>query len=98
MKKYAFILLGPNYDPNKHQAEFKLKNNITSIFTVRNYEEAKQKALFCADNGYGVIELCGAFGKEKANEIIDLTENKLGVGFVIHLSNQDSLFSNFFNN
>ena len=43
-----------------------------------------------------VIELCGAFEKEGAREIIDATDGKIPIGFVTHLDFQDSLFDELF--
>lgn len=96
MKKFAFILMGPNYDPAIHTAEFNPGGSATFIYTVRNFEEAKARVLSCAADGFGVIELCGAFGEQKAREFIELTDGKVGIGFVEHLPEQDSIFDSFF--
>lgn len=95
-KKYAFLLMGSHYDPEKHQTQFETKNQITYIFTVKNMEEALRCAAFCLKEGVGVIELCGAFGKDGAEKIIKTTQNKIAVAYVIHNSDQDSLFDKFF--
>lgn len=97
MKKFAFILMGANYDPAVHTSEFLVGDSMTSIYTVRDFEEARARVLACAADGFGVIELCGAFGEEKTRELIALTEGKVGIGFVVHLPEQDSIFEHFFN-
>ena len=45
MKKYAFILLGENYIPDKHNACFEAEDMDTYIFTVRSFQEAREKVL-----------------------------------------------------
>lgn len=95
-KKYAFLLMGSQYDILKHKAEFETESQISYIFTVKNLEEAIQCAVNCLHNGVGAIELCGAFGKDGAEEIIKATQNKIAVGYVVHNSEQDILFDKFF--
>ena len=76
MKKAATIIMGKIYNPEVDRTEFKSKNFITIIQTVRNFEEAKEYILKLVDEGVESFELCGAFGKEKARELIDLTLSK----------------------
>ncbi len=97
MKKFAFILMGKNYS-EEHNAKFETKNSTTYIYTVNSFEEARKKVLELEKEGVGAIELCGAFGKEKADELIKLTNNKIAVGYVVHNPEQDDLFFNFFGN
>ena len=94
--KYAFLLMGPHYNPDEHFACFETKNQVTYICTVRNFKEAYLKAVDLQKDGVGAIELCGAFGEGEAQKIIDLTNNEVAIGFVVHKSEQDSLFDNFF--
>lgn len=96
MKKFAFILMGPHYDPKVHHAVFETKGQITNVFTVNNFAAAKERVCQCRDEGYGCLELCGAFGEEKTRELIALTDNQLALGFVTHLPEQDALFDAFF--
>lgn len=96
MKKFAFILMGAGYDPEQDTAEFQKGESLTSIFTVRNMEEATRRAEKCAADGYGVIELCGAFGEEGARRIREATGNRIGVGYVVHDPAQDAIFTAFF--
>lgn len=96
MKKYAFILMGPHYTPEEHRASFELEGRLTSIFTVRDFAGAREQALQCAREGYGCLELCGAFDEQKTRELIELTGNRVAIGFVTHLPEQDELFAAFF--
>ena len=96
MKKFAFILMGAGYDPEKHQCCFEKENSETHIFTVRDFEEAKAKAVELYRSGYGAIELCGAFGKEKAELLAELTNFEVAIGYVVHEPAMDELFVQFF--
>lgn len=91
--KFAYLIMGP-FDPKIDRKAIG-KNNNAEIIGVRNLDEAKEvsKSLIgLAD----VIELCGAFEKEGAREIIDATDGKIPIGFVTHLDSQDDLFDELF--
>ncbi len=93
---FAYILMGSHFTPNAHRAVFETDRYTDCVFTVKDFEEAKAQALYCADNGFGVIELCGAFGPDRAKEIIALTGNRIGVSYASHFPEQDALFAEFF--
>ena len=95
-KKYAFLLMGADFDITKDQVCFETEKLISCLYTVRNPEEAKTKVTELANKGYGAIELCGAFGSELADELITLTEGKISIGYVVHNPQQDNLFAKFF--
>ena len=97
MKKiFAFLLMGKHYDCEKHQAMFETEGGITYIFTVNSFEMAYKKLLDLKEEGVGVVEVCGAFGEERAREMMALTDNQVGIGFVVHVKEQDELFEQFF--
>lgn len=95
-KKFAFLLMGNHYDPEVHQACFETENQITYVFTVRDFKEACETLSALEKDGVGAVELCGAFGEEKAQRLIELTNNKIAIGYVTHNPEQDHLFSSFF--
>ncbi|HIS68173.1 MAG TPA: hypothetical protein IAA58_02220 [Candidatus Gallacutalibacter stercoravium] len=95
MKKFAFILMGEELDPSQHKAEFATQGQLTSIRTVRNFEQAKQLVLSLQKEGYGAIELCGAFGAEKAQELTQMTGGSIAIGYVVHDPALDKVFSSF---
>ncbi len=108
-KKFAFILMSDAYNPDVHQASFEKETMSTHIYTVRSFEEACSKLKELEKEGFGGVELCGAFGPEKAQQLIELTHNKIAIGYVVHNPEQISclmpfsdtehdsfLFSNFF--
>ena len=96
MKKFAFLLMGRHYDPAKDYAHFETTRGISAIHTVTSLEEAAEVAANLYREGYGAIELCGAFGEAGARRIIEATEGKVAVGYVTHFPEQDSLFAAFF--
>ena len=69
-KKFAFLLMGKEFDTAKDTAVFETEHMISYIFTVTSFEEALKRAVACAEDGVGAIEVCGAFGKEWADKII----------------------------
>ena len=58
--------------------------------------KARKKVLELADDGVGAIELCGAFGEEKARELAALTDNKIVIGYVENLPEHGELVQQFF--
>lgn len=72
-KKFAFLLMGKEFDTAKDTAVFETEHMISYIFTVTSFEEALKRAVACAEDGVGAIEVCGAFGKEWADKIIAAT-------------------------
>lgn len=95
MKKFAFMMMGEVHDPERDRAEFEAGGTLTLIRTVRNFEEAKEMALALVQDGVGAIELCGAFGPEKAEELFQYTGKKVAVGYVTHNPAHDALFAAF---
>lgn len=96
MKKFAFILMGSSLNSQEHRVSFKTMGGQSDIFGVRDYDEACALIAQLAADGYGAIELCGAFGEERTRELIELTDGKVAIGYVTHFSEQDGLFAEFF--
>lgn len=91
--KFVYLIMGP-FD-SKDDRKAIGKNHNAEIIGVKNLDQAKEvcKSLIgLAD----VIELCGAFEKEGAREIIDATNGKILIGFVTHLDSQNDLFDELF--
>lgn len=95
-KKYAFLLMGEHYDPALHHAAFETAGQATYIYTVRNYGEAVKKIRELEAEGAGAIELCGAFGPEKAAQLAEMTGNKIAIGYATHDPGMDDAFDRFF--
>lgn len=97
-KKFAFLLMGAHYDTAAHAACFETENQLTQIVTVRDFDEACQRVSELYRQGFGAIELCGAFGKEKAQTLAELTHHEVAIGYVVHEPELDGLFERFFGN
>ena len=63
--------------------------NRNTFFTCSKLKELEKE-------GFGAVELCGAFGPEKAQQLIELTHNKIAIGYVVHNPEQNQLFDAFF--
>ena len=55
-------------------------------------EEAAAAARALCAEGAGCIELCGAFGPEGARAVAEATGNRIPVGYITHLPEQDALY------
>jgi len=95
MKKFAYIMMGALFIPEEHTAEFYTQIKI-GIYTVRTPNEAREKVLELKADGFGAIELCGAFSRDFALELIALTNNEVSIGYSIHEPEQDEIFRKFF--
>ena len=62
------------------------------IIGVANIEEACTVAKKLYKEWIDCIELCGAFGETGAKIIMEATENKLPIGYVTHLPEQDDVY------
>lgn len=52
-KKFAFLLMGKEFDTAKDTAVFETEHMISYIFTVTSFEEALKRAVACAEDGVG---------------------------------------------
>jgi hypothetical protein len=91
MKKFAYIMMGKH----QHMAEFDTGGKIC-IYMVRDALEAREKVLDLKNNGFGAIELCGAFSRDFALELISLTKGEIAIGYSVHEPEQDDIFGRFF--
>lgn len=96
MKKFAFVIMDGNADPQRHRYSFETGGMTNYFRSVRNYDEALTTIRELQKDGVGVVELCGAFGREQALSLIEATGNTLGIGYVVHEPSQDDLFRDFF--
>ena len=89
--QFVFLIMG-DYAPQRDHVAFH-QAQMTGVSSV---EEACRTARRLQEQGVDCIELCGAFGPEGAQAVIDATENRLPVGYVVHLPQQDPLFRALF--
>ena len=81
MKKWAMVIMNAGYDPEKDMARWTW-SRLRHILTVRNPEEAVALAKRLGEEGFGAIEVCGAFGEELAKKMYEATGCKVPVGYV----------------
>ena len=86
---FAFLIMG-DYDTARDRAV--IHGDAARIIGVASLDEACAAARELCDSGIGCIELCGAFGEEGAKRVIDATGNRVPVGYVTHLPQQDELY------
>ena len=94
MKLYAFIFMG-DYLP-EHTATFEHAGTRTSIYTVGSFEEAKPLVEKLYQDGYGALELCGAFTREMADTFMEMTNKEMAIGYMTHNPELDPAFAKFF--
>lgn len=82
MKKWAMVIMNQGYDPEKDMARLDLEQLETHILTVRNPQEAVALAKRLGEEGFGAIEVCGAFGEELAAKMYEATGCTVPVGYV----------------
>lgn len=95
MKKYAMILLNPDFNPNIHKTCWVISGIEHHLLSVRSEQEAIEKAKDLADNGFGAIEVCGAFGEELARKMYDAVQHRLTVGYVVCSPDQEQALEQF---
>ena len=82
VKKWAMVILNAGYDPEKDMVRLDLEQVETHILTVRNPDEAVALAKRLGEEGFGAIEVCGAFGEELAKKMYEAAGCKIPVGYV----------------
>ncbi|MEI0526671.1 DUF6506 family protein [Brachyspira murdochii] len=92
--KFAYLIMGAIFDSTKDRAY--IHNEVSQIIGVSDIEEACKIAKELKSEGIDCIELCGGFGEEGARKIIEVTENKIAVGFAVHLEEQDDIYQKLF--
>ena len=85
--KFAFLILG-DFRPEADRAA--IHGGAAQMRGVSTRELLEQ--------GVGCIELCGAFGPDGARRIIEATENRIPVGYVTHLPEQEAVYRAAFPN
>ncbi|WP_304330881.1 DUF6506 family protein [Brachyspira innocens] len=92
--KFAYLIMGKIFESKKDKAY--IHNEVSQIIGVSDIEEACKVAKELQNEGVDCIELCGGFGEEGARKIIEATENKIAVGFVVHLEEQNDIYKKLF--
>lgn len=92
--RFAFLIMGADFRSETDRAF--IHGGTAQIIGVSSVDEACEEAKRLMEEGVSCIELCGAFGPEGARKVIEATENKLPVGYVTHLLEQNEVFRKVF--
>ena len=93
--KFAYLIIDKIFDSKKDKASIHF--GVSQIIGVSNIiEEAIEIVKKLQKEGIDCIEFCGGFREEGAKKIIEATENKIAVGFVVHLKEQDDIYKKLF--
>lgn len=95
MKKYAFMIMDGG-GPGGEVGAYDNKTTHNHFYTVASFEEARETALRLQQEGFGALELCGAFSRRQALELMELTRNQMAIGYMVHEPVMDPLFEAFF--
>jgi hypothetical protein len=79
---FAFIVFGPDYNPDDHSQTLQSAALKTRIIGVDSLDRAEVVAQELVSEGVQLIELCGWFGPKGAARIIEAVGDKVPVGFV----------------
>ena len=90
--KFALFII----DTVQTKDQAAIHNGAAQIIGVTNLTEACEVAKQLYENGVACIELCGAFGESGAKEIIHATKNKIPIGYITHLPEQDTIYQSAF--
>lgn len=91
--KFVFMAMG-DYKTEEDRAG--IAGGSTRIIGVSSLEEACRVAQELQKEGVDFIELCGAFEEAGARAVIEATGNRIPVGYVVHLPEQDAMFRALF--
>lgn len=91
--KFAYLIMG-SFDCSADRAQ--IHEGTAQIIGVSNLDEAAEEARKLLEAGVGCIELCGAFGEAGAKRIIEVTGNKIPIGYITHLPEQDEVYKKAF--
>ncbi|MEI7885195.1 MAG: DUF6506 family protein [Clostridia bacterium] len=95
--KFMFIFISGNADYQKDFSQIISQGgNITKTVAAASIDDACEAAKLALEDNYNLIELCGAFGPNGAKRVIEATENKIAVGYVTHLPEQEELYTKLF--
>ena len=84
LTRYAFIVKGPGYAPERHVADFQSELFRTRIVGVSDLASAIDVARRLVDEGIQLIELCGGFRESEAREVREGIGNAIPVGVVLY--------------
>lgn len=96
MKKYAMLIMNSKFE--QQNVQWICDEIEHYIITTRSLEETQKKVISLVKQGFGAIELCGAFGKEAAENLYQLINCKIPIGYVVYSDDQIEALSAFWEN
>lgn len=82
LKNYGFIVLAPQYEPGLQHAALENQCFRTEIVGVCSIEAAIDAARSLIAQGVQLIELCGGFGDDNAQQVISALNTEVPIGYV----------------
>lgn len=82
-KKYAMLIMNPLFNSETDCARIDTEVMENHILTVRNPEEALALCARLKAEGFGAVEVCGAFGEELARQMYEAMGKTISVGYVV---------------
>lgn len=96
VKKFAMLLMNENFTLQNFQID--VPGIEHHVFTVCSPEQAITLVRRLAKEGFGAIEVCGAFGEELAKNMHEAAAKKIPVGYIKYPSQQEEVIKNFWEN
>lgn len=81
-KKCAMLIMNELFNPATDVARLDTSRVENHILTVQNPEQAVALARQLKEQGFGAIEVCGAFGEDLARQMYLATDCTIPVGYV----------------
>ncbi|MFN7663988.1 MAG: DUF6506 family protein [Inhella sp.] len=88
LSRFAFIVKAPGYSPNEHAVEISSEQFSTQVIGVSSLASAIQVAHQLVASGVQLIELCGGFSEDDAEQLRVHIERKIPVGVVAYSKEQ----------
>ena len=96
LSRFTFIVKAPGYSPEHHRGILASDHFTTVIVGVPNLASAVLVAIEQAKSGTQLIELCGGFTQEEANQVRLQMPPTLPVGVVSYTSEQQAELARLF--
>lgn len=82
--KALYMFLDETADSTKHRAVVDTPSITLTVIGVSSREEAVKIAKQHVEEGFHLVELCGACGYEGAKKVRDAVGDKVPVGMMVH--------------
>ena len=82
ISSYGFIIKAPGYSPANHRSVIENPQFRSEVVCVSTLDQAEAAARAMAAAGIEVIELCGGFGEQAMQALVDALGTDVPVGYV----------------